>query len=213
MSLKEELDKFAAQTMQASPDYESWVEELVADLETEFDDQQILKEGDIAPHFTLPSATGEQVSLRARLDQGPVILSFYRGGWCPYCNLELRAFQAILADIQSTGASLVAISPQSPDDSLTTAEKEHLSFDVLSDHGSTVADEYGIAFELGGSLKMVQEKSGYDLAQLNAAKDWRIPVPATFVIGSDGGIKLAHVDLDYRNRLEPSHALDVLRSL
>ena len=213
MSLKEELDLFAAQTKQASPDYESWVEELIADLEAEFDGEQMLKVGDTAPLFTLPSATGEQVSLKGRLDHGPVILSFYRGGWCPYCNLELRAYQALLGDIQSAGASLLAISPQSPDDSLTTAEKENLSFDVLSDHGSTVAGQYGIAFELGGSLKIVQKKSGYDLTQLNAAKDWRIPVPATLVIGTDGEIKLAHVDLDYRNRLEPAHTLEVLRSL
>ena len=213
MSLEEELKAFATQIEQASPDYGSWVAELVSDLKEEFAGQQALVPGDEAPMFSLPSATGEQISLRDRLDQGPVILNFYRGGWCPYCNLELRAYQALLDEIQSAGASLVAVSPQSPDDSLTTAEKEGLSFDVLSDHGSRVARQYGIAFELGGALKVVQEKSGYDLTQLNAAKDWCIPVPATFVIGSDGNIKLSHIELDYRNRLEPKYALDVVKSL
>ena len=213
MSLEEELKAFATQIEQASPDYGSWVAELVSDLEAEFASRKTLMPGDRAPLFSLPSATDEQVSLKDRLDQGPVILNFYRGGWCPYCNLELRAYQALLDEIQSAGASLVAVSPQSPDDSLTTAEKEGLSFDVLSDHGSNVAQEYGIAFELGGTMKTVQEKSGYDLTQLNAAKDWCIPVPATFVIGSDGNIKLSHIELDYRNRLEPKCALDVVKSL
>lgn len=213
MSLEEELKAFAAEIEQSAPDYGSWLAELVSDLKAEFANQKALVPGDAAPMFSLPSATGEQVSLRDRLNQGPVILNFYRGGWCPYCNLELRAYQALLDDIQSAGASLIAISPQSPDDSLTTSEKEGLSFDVLSDHGSNVAQEYGIAFELGGTLKAVQEQSGYDLTQLNAAKDWRIPVPATFVIGSDGNLKLAHIELDYRSRLDPKQALDVVKSL
>lgn len=213
MNLHDELLAFAAETNQAVPEYESLVQQAAADLKAEFAGQKMLEPGDMAPLFSLPSATGEQISLRDRLDHGPVILNFYRGGWCPYCNLELRAYQALLEEIQMAGGNLIAISPQAPDDSLTTIEKESLSFDVLSDYGAKVAGQYGIAFELKGSLRKFQEKVGYDLTQFNAAKDWRIPVPATFVIGSDGMIKLAHIDLDYRKRLEPKQALDVLKAV
>jgi peroxiredoxin len=169
--------------------------------------QTSLKNGDIAPDFELPNAVGEQIKLSDRLQQGAVILTFYRGGWCPYCNLELRAYQQLLPQIQAAGATLIAISPQLPDHSLATAEKNQLDFDVLSDVGSTVAQSYNLAFELSDELKQLYTQLGHALPDVNGTPDWQLPIPATFVIAPDRQILLAHVDVDYRNRLEPMVAL------
>ncbi len=167
--------------------------------------------GDVAPGFALPSATGETVSLAAELAEGPAILTFYRGGWCPYCNLEMRAYQRLLPEIEAAGVRLVAISPQAPDGSLSTAEKNGLRFAVLSDAGSAVAKAYGVAFTLSDELAALYAKFGNDLPKINGADDWTLPVPATFVIGRDGRIVLAHVETDYRHRLEPAAALAAAR--
>jgi peroxiredoxin len=169
--------------------------------------QTSLKNGDIAPDFELPNAVGEQIKLSDRLQQGAVILTFYRGGWCPYCNLELRAYQQLLPQIQAAGATLIAISPQLPDHSLATAEKNQLSFDVLSDVGSTVVQAYNLAFELSDELKQLYTQFGHALPNVNGTPDSQLPIPATFVIAPDRQILLAHVDVDYRNRLEPMVAL------
>ena len=147
--------------------------------------------------------------LSDRLQQGAVILTFYRGGWCPYCNLELRAYQQILPQIRAAGASLIAISPQTPDESLSTAEKNQLEFDVLSDRGSAVAQAYKIAFELPDDLKAIYTQFNHALPDVNGTPDWQLPIPATFVIAPNGEILLAHIDADYRNRLEPSEVLAI----
>ena len=213
MTFKDQLLAAVAEANELVPGYEEMVQDAIENLEAEFKDKPMLEVGDTAPMFSLPSATGEQVTLKDRLNEGPVILNFYRGGWCPYCNLELRAYQEILEDIRAAGASLIAISPQSPDDSLTTTEKEDLSFDVLSDHGCEVAHKYGIAFEQGGRWRTFLEQVDHALPQFNAADDWVIPLPATFVIGSDGKVKLTFFDMDYRKRLDPAETLELLKTL
>lgn len=166
-----------------------------------------------APDFTLPNAIGKEVRLTDRLAIGPVILTFYRGGWCPYCNLELRAYQQVLPQIQKLGASLIAVSPQTPDASLSTAEKNNLEFDVLSDVASKIARAYGIAFEIPDELKALYTKLGHALPETNGTDDWTLPVPATFVIDQNGRIALAYIDVDYRNRLEPVEAIALLKRL
>lgn len=171
-----------------------------------------LRAGDRTPDFELTDAAGGMVVLSERLAAGPVVLSFYRGGWCPYCNLELRALQAVLPDIERLGASLIAISPELPDNSLTTAEKNALTFAVLSDTGSDVARQFGVAFELAQALRPLYERFGHGLPLVNGA-DWVLPVPATYVIDSDGVIALAFVDTDYRSRLEPDAILSALTHL
>ena len=138
-----------------------------------------------------------------------MVLTFYRGDWCPYCNLQLRAYQAILPLIQELGASLVAVSPQTPDNSLSTAEKKGLTFPVLSDAGNKVARQYGLVFSLSETLRTVSA----NLPSFNGDDSWELPIPGTFVIAHDRTVRLAFVDADWTKRLEPAAILDTLRRL
>jgi len=172
-----------------------------------------LKAGDRAPHFTLPHSTGGVMSLAGAIKNGPVVLSFYRGGWCPYCNLELRALQKALPDFTALGTSLIAVSPQTPDQSLSTAEKNNLAFAVLSDTSSSIAKAYGIAFNLAEELRPIYTKFGQALPDRNGDGSWVLRLPATYVIDRDGIIAFAYVDVDFRNRLEPATITATLAAL
>ena len=172
-----------------------------------------LQEGDPAPNFRLPNAKGGSIELKALLELGPVVLTFYRGQWCPYCNLELRAYQKLLPQLQALGANLVAVSPQTPDNSLSTAEKNELAYPVLSDVGLHVTRAYGLAFDLPSELVELYQRRNNDLVKWNGEGGWSLPIPATYVIGPDARIALAHVDPDYRDRLEPEAVLARLRTL
>jgi peroxiredoxin len=169
--------------------------------------------GERAPDFTLPDAHGNEVALGQRLREGPVVLSFYRGDWCPICNTELHGLQEILPDLRTLGASLIAVSPQAPDTSLAFVDKLGLDYDVLSDLDQTVAECYRIKFRLSDGLEQLYRKVGLALPERNADESWNLPVPATFVIDTDGIIRARHVDPDYRQRMEPSDILDALRQI
>ncbi|MBW4471461.1 MAG: AhpC/TSA family protein [Stenomitos rutilans HA7619-LM2] len=208
MNLEAALNVFRAEFLEKFPAKKAAIMQQATDtLVRGFKDKPLLQVGDLAPDFTLANAIGTPVRLSDRLSQAPVILTFYRGGWCPYCNLELRAYQQVLPQIQAAGATLIAVSPQTSDASLSTVEKNNLSFEVLSDIGSTVADAYGIAFELPNELKALYTELGHPLPGYNGTNDWKLPVPATFVIDPQRRILLAHIDVDYRNRLEPTEAI------
>ncbi|GGD85544.1 peroxiredoxin-like family protein [Paenibacillus nasutitermitis] len=172
-----------------------------------------LQVGDIAPDFTLMDALGREINLTEEIAKGPVILIFYRGGWCPFCNLQLRAFQEVLPQFQELGASLIAVSPQSPDNTLSQQEKEELSFLVTSDTDGCVASQYHVLYEVSGSLKGMYEKLEINLAEYNATDRWFLPVSATYVIDSNAMIRYAHVDPNFMRMLEPEKILQVLRTL
>ncbi|WP_412062474.1 peroxiredoxin-like family protein [Rubrivirga sp. IMCC45206] len=169
--------------------------------------------GDSAPSFELPNAIGQTIRLGDLLAQGPVVLTFYRGGWCPYCSLELKALQDALPAITEAGARLVAISPQTPDATLSTAEKKALSFDVLSDVGNAVAREYGLVFEAPADLVETYQGFGIDLEAANGDATHELPMPATFVIDLDGTVRYAFVDPDYTQRAEPADVVAALQAL
>jgi peroxiredoxin len=214
MTLKEELDARRAQFMRTAPvdriaAYQRGVEELAASGIAE----GAVKQDDVAPDFTLPNARGDQVTLSKLIAKGPVVLAFYRGGWCPYCNLQLRAYQRILPEIRALGASLVAVSPEPPDKSLSTAEKNALEFEVLSDVKGDAGHAYRLVFDFSQELKQAFRAAGNDLSGWNADGEWRLPIPATYVIGRDGRVKLAFVDAEYRNRLEPAEIIATLDRL
>ena len=211
MSLNAELDQFKAQFLAKFPAEKAAIMAR-ADVElaaTQIE-QSALKVGDKAPSFTLPDASGKSVALAELLKNGPAIVVFYRGGWCPYCNLELRAYQRMLAEIKKAGGQLLAISPQSPDSSMNTSEKNALEYPVLSDTKTDVAKAFGILFTLPDYLQKLYAELGNDLPGINSAGAWTLPVPATFVIGTDGTIIARHVDTDYRKRMEPQDALNAI---
>jgi peroxiredoxin len=170
--------------------------------------------GDTAPDFTLPNAAGTDVALRDLLDDGPVVLSFFRGGWCPYCSLELRALQESLADIEGAGARLVAVAPQTPKDAFQTKRKNDLDFEVLSDAGHEVARTYGLVFELPDALKDVyRDEFGVDLTEKNADGSWNLPIPATYVVDDEQTVCYAFAEADYTHRADPSQIVDTLQDL
>ncbi|SCK30498.1 peroxiredoxin-like family protein [Streptomyces sp. WMMB 322] len=175
--------------------------------------RRALSVGARAPGFGLPCATGRTVTLDGLLAEGPVVLAFYRGAWCPYCNIALRSLQQHHDAIAARGARLVAVSPQIPDESLSLTEKHELVFDVLSDIGSDTARQYGLAYDLPGDLAGVYDKLGFDLKRVNGGHARTLPLPATYVIDRSGTIQWAFVDTDYTKRAEPADILAALDSL
>ena len=214
MTLKSKIDQFKYRFLEQVPQQiQEKMQKAEETLKSSRLAERALTAGNDAVDFTLPNAKGEQVSSEALRQQGPVVLSFYRGGWCPYCSLELKALQSVNAEIEALGARLVAISPQVPDESLSTAEKNDLEFEVLSDVNSEVADQYGLTFSLDEDLRPVYKNWGADVAAVNDDPDCKLPLPATYVIGQDGKIVHSFVEEDYTERLEPDEILESLRNL
>ena len=183
------------------------MEGATADLKASGIEHTALQSGVNAPSVSLLDMTGHKVNLSDLWQKETLVVVFYRGGWCPYCNLELRAWQTHLDSLKQLGAGLVAISPQTADSSLSTAEKNQLQFTVLSDTNLEVAKAFGIAFEMPENLIDLYKSFGNDLSVVNGNGRWVLPLPATYVIGRDGKIIYAHVEADYRVRAEPADVL------
>jgi len=171
-----------------------------------------VKTGDKAPDFTLSNAIGETINLYSRLKSNRVVLVFYRGTWCPYCNLALSQYQSILKVIKSLGAELIAISPQTPDESLSIKEKNQLDFEVLSDNGNLVAQLYTTVFKNGEAPLQEMSKLGFDFDSFYGNDSKEIPVPAVFIIEQDGTTSFSQTEGgDYRNRLDASEIINSLK--
>jgi peroxiredoxin len=211
MPLRDQLAEYRAGWFKRVPaDRQAIMERHIAQLRDGLA-KNALKTGDRAPAIVLGNVHGKTVNVAAQLKNGPVVVTFYRGGWCPYCNLELKAFQQILPDIKAAGASLVAISPEKPDDTLTTAQKNSLSFEVLSDVGQKVGRAFGLVYQFSDELRSAYDGFGLDIPAKNDADEWALPISATYVIDQDGMIIYAYTDPDYRDRADPLDVLKVLK--
>jgi peroxiredoxin len=214
MNLKEQLDKLSAEYKTEIPEpVAKLMNKALLELSESGIVNRVLKEGQRAPSFALPNAVGKIVSLEHLLTDGPVVLTFYRGDWCPFCNLTLRALEKSLPEIRSENATLVAVSPQLPEASAKMAEMHELTFEVLSDFGSNVAHKFGIAYKLSQELLDVYTALGLDLVQFNGDDSGELPLSATFIINRNGLVAYSFVDVDYKKRIEPSEIVSVLRNL
>ena len=212
--LKELTDAKIESGRQANPEFMIGVDDIIK-KEKEFEQgKNAIKIGQKAPGFELPNPEGKSILLDVLLEKGPVVITFYRGNWCPYCNLQLRALQAKLDDIHALGATLVAISPQVPDGSLTKDEISNMDFTVLSDQDAKVALQYGVAWEVPEFLaEHMRVGRKLDLEKINNGNGNILPIPATFILGQDGVVTWSYVNVDYRTRSEPDEIIEALKNI
>lgn len=171
-----------------------------------------LKTGDIFPDFSLKNQHGEARRFADYLATGPVILNIYRGGWCPYCNLEMKAFHDILPEITARGAQLVGMSPETPEHAQDTAQKADINIDILSDVGNTVSRQLGLVFTLAVELKPIYQQFGIDIPAFNGDNTFTLPMPATYLIDQSGKVLYHFIDADYTLRQEPKELIALIPS-
>ncbi len=171
-----------------------------------------LKSGDQIPKIKLPNVANQEVSVQDLLAEKKVVLSFYRGGWCPYCNMELKALQNALPEFEKHGATLVAISPETPDNSLTTSEKNGLNFEVLSDNDNTTAKDFNLVFTLPDDLIKVYDGFGINLEASNGNTNQQLPIAATYIIDQNGTIVYDFIQEDYKERADPNEIINYLKN-
>ena len=189
---------------------------LMSELKTLIDSgivQHAMNTGQTFPAFNLPNANKQSLSLESFLTKGPLVVSFYRGAWCPYCNLEINALQQRLPEISAAGAQLIAISPQAPEKSAGQVNGSGLTFEVLSDTGNKLARECGLVFTLPEVLRPIYKAWQIDIPEHNGDDSFELPVPATYIIDTDGLIRYSFVDMDYTRRLEPDTIIEQLKKL
>lgn len=213
MSLQEELAARVGGAKNWDPERKAAYQAQADALEASDILEKALRTGDRAPMFELPDAFGTTVRLVELLERGPVVLSFYRGSWCPFCNLELRALQRELEAASTAGVTLVAVSPNTPDMSRELLEEGGLTFPVLSDHECRVASQFNLVYEMVPEQVEYYRNHDRDLGEMNGTDTWCLPVPATYVIDRDGMIRYDFIDLNHRVRAEPSEVVALAASL
>jgi peroxiredoxin len=216
MSLQDKLDAFRADFKAGNPPFNApaeihpVMERATAELIASGQAARAIKAGDRAPHFNLKDQDGNDVSSAALLVKGPLVVTFYRGVWCPYCNIELQAINEVLPQIQAYGANVVAISPQTPVNSRKSVRTNELGFPVLSDVNGQTGADFGLRFALPDYLVDLYKNLKNDLPAFNNDPSWTLPMPARYVIGQDGIVLYSEVNPDYTRRPDPSDMFPVL---
>ncbi|MDR5784506.1 peroxiredoxin-like family protein [Caballeronia sp. LZ065] len=216
MSLQDKLDAFRADFKAGKPPFNApaeihpVMERATAELIASGQAGRAIKAGDRAPHFNLKDQDGNDVSSAALLVKGPMVVTFYRGVWCPYCNIELQAINEVLPQIQAYGANVVAISPQTPVNSRKSVRTNELGFPVLSDVNGQTGMDFGLRFALPDYLVDLYKNLKNDLPAFNNDPSWTLPMPARYVIGQDGIVLYSEVNPDYTRRPDPSDMFSVL---
>ncbi len=215
MGLQDKLDalKLDFETNMAPPGVPEVLHRAIDELIADGAPERALKAGDRAPAFVLKDADGVEVDSARLLAKGPLVVSFYRGVWCPYCNLELQALEEARAGIEARGASLLAISLQTAANSRKSRQKNGLGFPILVDAGGKIASAFRLTWIAPDYLRDLQTKLGADVAAFNGDSSWMLPMPARYVIGQDGVIAYAEVNADYTIRPEPADLYPVLDRL
>jgi peroxiredoxin len=207
-SLKEKLEALRVR----NPVWKARYDALVQFLRDTHIGEGALKAGDMCPDFALANAEGHIVALTDLLARGPLVLSFYRGKWCRYCVTELDALREATADIAATGATLVAVTAEDCGGALTTKRQRELEFEILCDLENGLGLAFGLVFRLPPEFQDYYRDIDVDFPLIYGNESWFLPIPATYVIGQDGKIEYAYVNVDFRERLDPQYILDVLNA-
>ena len=211
MSLTESLKAYAHRSVEKLPEAaKQTMQNAIDELKSSHLIDDALKTGDTFPNFELPNVNGESVSLASLLQNGPLVISFYRGGWCPYCNIELKALQSILPQLKENNAQLIAITPEAPDNSLSTIEKNNLEFEVLTDANNAFAKSINLVYKLPENLVSLYKTFGIDLVQSQGNNNSELPISGTYVIDTSGKIIFHHLEEDYKLRADTD---EILKSL
>ena len=211
LTLKDQLKLLnEAWHRKADPERVKLVEDSIQKLRDEQLAEKALKVGDTMPDFSLNDPHGKSVNLKALLKKGQVIVAFYRGSWCPYCNAQLSTYQKHLEDFKKKGASLIAITPEKPDLTVLTEEQKKLEFPILTDTNNQLATKFGLVWGVEEKLKKIYQGAGLDLEKNQGNPEWKLPVPATYIVGRNGKIKYAFLDVDFSRRAEPRDLLKAL---
>jgi peroxiredoxin len=211
-TLQDQLDGITARTRQlVQPERLDVGERAVADLFASGIEDKILPVGAMAPEFALPDASGRLVRSADMLALGPLVVKFFRGRWCPYCVTELEAWRDLYPELREQGTLLAAVSPQTERQSDFMVGQHELPFPVLRDEGCKLAEQFGLSYTLPAYLRADYMEMMVNLPFLNGEEGWRLPIPATYIIGKDRKIKFAEAHADFRVRTEPAEVLAVLR--
>ena len=214
MELQQSLDRLKERIEGGMPsEFVDIMHQATRDLEASGIGDDILKVGDKAPSFKLPNQKGELISSEEILAKGPLVITFYRGVWCPYCNTDLAYLKKYKEELDAKGATLFSISPQTPENNQQIVDGQKLNYDLLSDKGNTVAESFGLRWEMVDPLKsLYANKFRIRLPDYNGDDSWTLPVPARFIIGQDGVIKYAEYSIDYTKRPNPDVLIDALKT-
>jgi peroxiredoxin len=213
MTLQDELDRLREEERRSTPPGVLAVYETAIELITGMSSTaRTIREGDRAPDFDLPTVQGGSVSLARELSKGPLILSFFRGGWCPFCSLELRAYERVTQDAQGQGR-LLAVSPETLDALQRTMVENRVSFPLLSDPGNRAARSYGLVYRIPEALRAVYEGMGLDIPARNGDSSFELPIPATYLIDTGGIVRRAFIEPDHTRRGEPAEFVQALQRL
>ena len=211
-SLQSAIDEYNAAKKKKMPtEVLNTMARTTAELKETGIEDRALRAGDRIPDFSLPNQHGDIRRFSDFLAESTVVLNIYRGGWCPYCNFEMKALADALPDIQAAGAKLVGMAPEDPDHARDTASRHDIGIEILSDTGNAVSERLGLVFSLAEELRPIYLGAGLDIPAHNGDDSFRLPVPATYIVGSDGIIKADFVNADYTQRMEPADIVAFLR--
>lgn len=215
MVLQQSLDRLKVRIEGGMPpEFVNIMHQATRDLEASGIGEKILKAGGKAPEFKLPNHKGELISSEELLAKGPLLITFYRGVWCPYCNTDLAYLKKYKEEVEAKGATLLSISPQTQEFNGQIVKGQKLNYDLLSDKGNGVASAFGLKWEMVDPLKsLYDDRFGINLPTYNGEDSWTLPVPARFIIGQDGVIKYAEYSIDYTKRPNPDVLIEALKAL
>lgn len=213
-NLRDAIQAYMAEAKaKRSEDVQAIMARCTQELKDSGIENRALRAGDTMPDFELANQHGHKRRFYSYIAEAPVVLNIYRGGWCPYCNMEMKALHDSLPAIESRGAILVGMAPETPDKALLSAQRNELNIDILSDEGNRVAEMLGLVFELPQAIRPIYETFGIDIPEYNGDDSFRLPVPASYIVRQDGVISFDFVNADYTQRLEPAAILMELDQL